>query len=81
MCASPDGTKLASTSKGGILTIFDCHTGQLLGGFQVSPRPLATVGENELRNVIPVSSKRIMMRKPCVSVIHSKVNIIVSGKA
>ena len=35
MSVSPDGTKIASTSKTGILYINDSSTGQLLGGFKV----------------------------------------------
>ena len=36
MGVSPDGTKLASTSKSGILFVHDSTTGQLLGGFKVA---------------------------------------------
>jgi hypothetical protein len=35
MSVSPDGTKLASATKGGVLFVHDSSTGQLLGGFKV----------------------------------------------
>ena len=39
MAVSPDGTKIASTSKSGILFVNDSATGQLLGGSKVDMRP------------------------------------------
>lgn len=39
MTVSPDGTKIASTSKAGVLFVHDSSTGQLLGGFKVGSSP------------------------------------------
>ncbi len=47
MGVSPDGTKLASATKGGLLYVHDSSTGQLLGGFKVRLLLLALEGKQQ----------------------------------
>lgn len=50
MSVSPDGTKIASTSKAGILFVNDSSTGRQLGGFKVAAPCLSYLLESPEKN-------------------------------